>query len=332
MDILRRIRIVECGLAVAKSMGGARYRTTPALQNEWAQRLGFDVADFEAITHVGGAGGPRMLWSVAVLRSHAERNAWAQAQRRAHPYLRVLNATSKAHPLADMVRHYDALGLRCEWRLSYGQIAWFLTYLRFLVQVLVADADYGMLLNDDVEIGDDFDRALEALVLRLERPEHAARKYASYRLGKNDAGLIIPRAAAARILGIACDETLIALQTDQWQVSKELQSHGSCRFTYNGTPFEGLVTRGEINTHTSIQSWGVDISARDERTFFSGVAAAAGRAAPPGSFCASIRAVWDPSLLRVDYVPGFAWDGLGSEAFRTVPKARSTQAGTGLNK
>ena len=49
-----------------------------------------------------------------------------------------------------MVRHYDALGLRCEWRLSYGQIAWFLTYLRFLVQVLVADADYGMLLNDDV--------------------------------------------------------------------------------------------------------------------------------------------------------------------------------------
>ena len=188
MDILRRIRIVECGLAVAKSMGGARYRTTPALQNEWAQRLGFDVADFEAITHVGGAGGPRMLWSVAVLRSHAERNAWAQAQRRAHPYLRVLNATSKAHPLANMVRHYDALGLRCEWRLSYGQIAWFLTYLRFLVQVLVADADYGMLLNDDVEIGDDFDRALEALVLRLERPEHAARKYASYRLGQERRG------------------------------------------------------------------------------------------------------------------------------------------------
>ena len=115
-------------------------------------------------------------------------------------------------------------------------------------------------------------------MLRLERPEHAARKYASYRLGRNDAGLIIPRAAAARILGIACDETLIALQTDQWQVSKELQSHGSCRFTYNGTPFEGLVTRGEINTHTSIQSWGSDISARDERTFFSGVAAAASRA------------------------------------------------------
>ena len=132
-------------------------------------------------------------------------------------------------------------------------------------------------------------------MLRLERPEHAARKYASYRLGRNDAGLIIPR-AAARILGIACDETLIALQTDQWQVSKELQSHGSCRFTYNGTPFEGLVTRGEINTHTSIQSWGSDISARDERTFFSGVAAAAGRATPPGSFCASLRAVWDPSL------------------------------------
>ena len=91
-----------------------------------------------------------MLWSVATLRSHVERNAWVQAQRRAHPYLRVLNATSKALPLADMVRHYDALGLRCEWRLSYGQIAWFLTYLRFLVQVLVADADYGMLLNDDV--------------------------------------------------------------------------------------------------------------------------------------------------------------------------------------
>ena len=91
-----------------------------------------------------------MLWSVATLRSHVERNAWVQAQRRAHPYLRVLNATSKALPLAHMVRHYDALGLRCEWRLSYGQIAWFLTYLRFLVQVLVADADYGMLLNDDV--------------------------------------------------------------------------------------------------------------------------------------------------------------------------------------
>ena len=150
MDILRRVRIVECGLAVAKSMGGASYRTTPALQTEWARRLDFDEADFEAITRVGGAGGPRMLWSVATLRSHAERNAWVQAQRRAHPYLRVLNATSKALPLADMVRHYDALGLRCEWRLSYGQIAWFLTYLRFLVQVLVADADYGMLLNDDV--------------------------------------------------------------------------------------------------------------------------------------------------------------------------------------
>ena len=150
MDILRRVRIVECGLAVAKSMGGASYRTTPALQTEWARRLDFDEADFEAITRVGGAGGPRMLWSVATLRSHAERNAWVQAQRRAHPYLRVLNATSKARPLADMVRHYDALGLRCEWRLSYGQIAWFLTYLRFLVQVLVADADYGMLLNDDV--------------------------------------------------------------------------------------------------------------------------------------------------------------------------------------
>ena len=42
-------------------------------------------ADFEAITRVGGAGGPRMLWSVATLRSHAERNAWVQAQRRAHP-------------------------------------------------------------------------------------------------------------------------------------------------------------------------------------------------------------------------------------------------------
>ena len=150
MDILRRVRIVECGLAVAKSMGGASYRTTPALQTEWARRLDFDEADFEAITRVGGAGGPRMLWSVATLRSHAERNAWVQTQRRAHPYLRVLNATSKARPLADMVRHYDALGLRCEWRLSYGQIAWFLTYLRFLVQVLVADADYGMLLNDDV--------------------------------------------------------------------------------------------------------------------------------------------------------------------------------------
>ena len=81
------------------------------------------------------------------------------------------------------------------------------------------------------------------------------------------------------------------------------------------------MTRGEINTHTSIQSWGSDISARDERTFFSGVAAAASRATPPGSFCASLRAVWDPSLLRVDYVPGFAWDGLGSEAARTVPKA-----------
>ena len=39
MDILRRVRIVECGLAVAKSMGGASYRTTPALQTEWARRL-----------------------------------------------------------------------------------------------------------------------------------------------------------------------------------------------------------------------------------------------------------------------------------------------------
>ena len=79
MDILRRVRIVECGLAVAKSMGGASYRTTPALQTEWARRLDFDEADFEAITRVGGAGGPRMLWSVATLRSHAERNAWVQA-------------------------------------------------------------------------------------------------------------------------------------------------------------------------------------------------------------------------------------------------------------
>ena len=59
MDILRRVRIVECGLAVAKSMGGASYRTTPALQTEWARRLDFDEADFEAITRVGGAGGPR---------------------------------------------------------------------------------------------------------------------------------------------------------------------------------------------------------------------------------------------------------------------------------
>jgi hypothetical protein len=56
MDILRRVRIVECGLAVAKSMGGASYRTTPALQTEWARRLDFDEADFEAITRVGGAG------------------------------------------------------------------------------------------------------------------------------------------------------------------------------------------------------------------------------------------------------------------------------------
>ena len=47
MDILRRVRIVECGLAVAKSMGGASYRTTPALQTEWARRLDFDEADFD---------------------------------------------------------------------------------------------------------------------------------------------------------------------------------------------------------------------------------------------------------------------------------------------
>ena len=99
-------------------------------------------------------------------------------------------------------------------------------------------------------------------MLRLERPEHAARKYASYRLGRNDAGLIIPRAEAARILGIACDETLIALQTDQWQVSKELQSHGSCRFTYNGTPFEGLVTRRVRSTRTRRSNPGAATSRR----------------------------------------------------------------------
>ena len=65
------------------------------------------------------------------------------------------------------------------------------------VQILVGGADYGMLLNDDVIIQDDFGDALWALVLKLEAPEHAARKYASYRLGRNDAGLIVPRAAPA---------------------------------------------------------------------------------------------------------------------------------------
>lgn len=191
-----------------------------------------------------------------------------------------------------------------------------------MVEILAAGADYGMLLNDDVLLEDDFRDTLRALVSRLEAPEHASRRYATYRLGRNDAGLVIPRASAARIMGLVCEEPLITQQTDQWQVEKDHPAHGTCRLTYNGTPFEGLVDRGELNTRTSIQEWGADFSNRDAALFHDAVKRKKGRTAPPNSFCASAYPgrVRDPKRLRVQYAAGFTWDGLGAAAAAVPPQ------------
>ena len=82
----------------ARARRSRRYDTSPELEAEWARRLAFDPADFEAIRSSDKTAGPRMLWSVATLRSNADREAWVAAQRLRHPYLRILNATSKARP------------------------------------------------------------------------------------------------------------------------------------------------------------------------------------------------------------------------------------------
>jgi hypothetical protein len=280
----------------------------------WARRLNFDLGDFAA---VDAQRPPRILWSVATLRSSPDRERWVAAQRAAHPYLRVLNATDKGAPLDAMVAHFDALGLKAGWDLpSYGQVAWFLTYLRWMAQLLASGAEYGVLLNDDVLIGDDFRDRVAERVAGLELPEHAARRYASYRLGRNDAGLLVPRASAARILGLVCEETVISQQTDQWQVEKNSPRHGTCRLTYNGTPFEGLVDRGELNTHSTIQLRSPDYSDEDALTFKRAVAPKQGREAPGRSFCAAAYPgrVAAPGQLRVQYAADFTWDGLGAAA------------------
>ena len=124
MDIFRRGRIQECGLAVAKSMGNVSYATSRQVQRLWARRLDLDLGDFDAVR---ASDDPKILWSVATLRSSPEREAWVAAQRSKHPYLRILNATDKGEPIEKMAAHYDALGLRAAWELSYGQVAWFLT-------------------------------------------------------------------------------------------------------------------------------------------------------------------------------------------------------------
>ncbi|KAJ1452399.1 hypothetical protein M885DRAFT_499128 [Pelagophyceae sp. CCMP2097] len=215
-DIFMRKRITECGAGISKNMSGADWVVSPQLRRKWSNSLAFDSKAFDSVDEQRSANFS-VLWAIASLRSNAPRAAHVADLAQSHPYFNILNATDKGHP-ATMLAHYDALGLRAAWGTPYGPAAWWLTYLRFMAQLLASGADYGILLQDDAVLPPDFRKTMEMHFKRLEEPAHLFRRYHSFRLGAYDVGLVVSKFSAARIMGLACASKRMGLPTDHWQV------------------------------------------------------------------------------------------------------------------
>ena len=108
------------------------------------------------------------------------------------------------------------------------------------------------MLNDDVTVADDFERTLEAHLLRFSEPM----KFATYRLGQFDLGLVVSRESAARQLGIICElETLDHFHDHFTSRTHRWLPHvvGNCPITYAGRPLEGLARpHGALHAKSNI--------------------------------------------------------------------------------
>ena len=118
--------------------------------------------------------------------------------------------------------------------------------------VLGSGHAYGVMLNDDVTVADDFERTLEAHLLRFSEPM----KFATYRLGQFDLGLVVSRESAARQLGIICElETLDHFHDHFTSRTHRWLPHvvGNCPITYAGRPLEGLARpHGALHAKSNI--------------------------------------------------------------------------------
>ena len=126
------------------------------------------------------------------------------------------------------------------------------TCIRFCMLVLGSGHAYGVMLNDDVTVADDFERTLEAHLLRFSEPM----KFATYRLGQFDLGLVVSRESAARQLGIICElETLDHFHDHFTSRTHRWLPHvvGNCPITYAGRPLEGLARpHGALHAKSNI--------------------------------------------------------------------------------
>ena len=118
--------------------------------------------------------------------------------------------------------------------------------------VLGSGHAYGVMLNDDVTVAHDFERTLEAHLLRFSEPM----KFATYRLGQFDLGLVVSRESAARQLGIICDlETIDHFHDHFTSRTHRWLPHvvGNCPITYAGRPLEGLARpHGALHAKSNI--------------------------------------------------------------------------------
>jgi len=200
-----------------------------------ARRSGYDVT-------VRG----KVLFAVALVRSNAERTYHVMTHLVPRiPNLIIFNATEKNNP-AQMEYDYRSLGMKMRSSFSGGEAAWWITEMRFYQMLLASDYNFGVILQDDAQIKDDFVARVEDLISGLTPQELRV----GYRLGSWDYGLLIPRRAVPRIVGTVCSDTV------EWPTDSYSFKHvGCCQLFFDARPYNLLVEQAdEIPSQISFHS------------------------------------------------------------------------------
>lgn len=259
-DIFTRGRILDCGRAFEQKTApvmdwSAKFEAWPAI----AAEINVDPAPAAEI----GTNASSVYYAVALMHDQPTRVAHTETLLATHPRWRVFNSSSK-HDVGMMFDHWRGMGLKMRaFKVSLGKVAWWWTCVRFCMLVLGSGHDYGVMLNDDVVVAADFEKTLEGHLTHFTAPM----KFATYRLGQFDLGLVVSREAAARQLAIICDLDVLdhfhdhfTARTHRW-IPKVV---GNCPITYAGTPLEGMAAvDGHLHSHSNILSGNSDANEKD---------------------------------------------------------------------
>ena len=253
-DIFSRARILDCGRVLERDAWPAMDWRAPF--GEWeeiARELNIDpVATRE------GAGNLSVYYAVALMQDQPSRVEHTRRLLAEHPRWRVYNSSSK-YDLTMMYAHWRGMGLKMRnFKVTLGKVAWWWTCIRFCMLVLGSGHDFGVMLNDDVQVVPDFEETLEGHLARLTLPM----RFATYRLGQFDLGLVISKEAAARQLGIICELRMLDHFHDHFTIGTHRflpDTVGNCPITYTGVPIEGMAhPEGDLHAKSNILSGGDD--------------------------------------------------------------------------